>query len=520
VPGDAAFRVHGWALFPSGPVAKVELEVDGRQLSPARVGLPRPDIEALSTNPDAPVCGFETWLQPGEASGVADKVTISGRVLGVYGDCLPLLPVTAALRPATASIEPTRKAVIRRQIGARPRDYGLKLLAVTHELEFGSDPIYLAALLPRLASDYGVASMVVSLQDGPLRSTLERSGVCVHISPSCDEEDPVRYAERMEELIAWATLRHFDIVHANGIATYLAVELAERLGLPVLWVIHESPSPAEWWAVSRTAVRGYGSARMEHAFASASHVMFGSEWSRRRFEDHVDTGRTTVLPHGIDLEAIARHRDGRRGPTSRTRLGLREGETVLLCLAAIEPPNAQTALTIAFAQLACRYSDTRLALVGETARASDKSYTAALREYVKRAQLQERVIVAPATPHPYDWLSVADVSVLASDAEALPVTVLQSMAFELPTLSTAVSGVSDLIEDGRNGYLCARRDVSALVSALDRVLGEEPDRRRGVARAGAGSIRARHDIRQYAAKYAELIGKLAGRESTLSTARG
>ena len=73
-------------------------------------------------------------------------------------------------------------------------------------------------------------------------------------------------------------------------------------------------------------------------------------------------------------------------------------------------------------------------------------------------------------------LRAAGVFVLPSHAEALPISMLEAMAGGLVVVATAVGGVPELIDHGRNGLLVPCGDSAALASALLQVI-EDPARR-------------------------------------------
>lgn len=60
----------------------------------------------------------------------------------------------------------------------------------------------------------------------------------------------------------------------------------------------------------------------------------------------------------------------------------------------------------------------------------------------------------------------ADLFVLSSFAEGVPVVLMEAMAKGLPVIATQVGGVSELIDDGATGRLIAPSNVDALVEAI------------------------------------------------------
>ncbi len=72
----------------------------------------------------------------------------------------------------------------------------------------------------------------------------------------------------------------------------------------------------------------------------------------------------------------------------------------------------------------------------------------------------------------------ADVFVLASFAEGLPVALMEAMALEVPCVSTTIAAIPELIRDGENGLLVSPSNAEALSSALRSVTKDRDLRRR------------------------------------------
>jgi glycosyltransferase involved in cell wall biosynthesis len=73
----------------------------------------------------------------------------------------------------------------------------------------------------------------------------------------------------------------------------------------------------------------------------------------------------------------------------------------------------------------------------------------------------------PNRPNPHQLF---DVSVLASDHEGFPNTVVEAMAAGRPVVATDVGGVADAVAHEETGLLVRPRDPSALAAAVTRVL--------------------------------------------------
>ena len=71
-------------------------------------------------------------------------------------------------------------------------------------------------------------------------------------------------------------------------------------------------------------------------------------------------------------------------------------------------------------------------------------------------------------------LKAADVFVLPSLYEGLPVSVLEAMAAGTPVVATAVGGTDEAVVDGESGILVPPRDPEALANAIREVLSNPP----------------------------------------------
>jgi glycosyltransferase involved in cell wall biosynthesis len=108
-------------------------------------------------------------------------------------------------------------------------------------------------------------------------------------------------------------------------------------------------------------------------------------------------------------------------------------------------------------------------------------------------------------------LKEADVFVLTprvvdtGDRDGIPNVLVEAMAAELPVVSTAVSGIPELVDDGHNGLLVAPDDPAALADAMLR-LADDPDERHRFAAAGAATVARDFDGDALARRMAALFG--------------
>ncbi|MEO0804742.1 MAG: glycosyltransferase family 4 protein [Cyanobacteria bacterium J06643_4] len=110
-----------------------------------------------------------------------------------------------------------------------------------------------------------------------------------------------------------------------------------------------------------------------------------------------------------------------------------------------------------------------------------------------------------------EYLQATDVFVLPSFAEGVPVVLMEAMMSGVPVVATQIAGVSELVEDGVNGYLVPPSSVDALCDRIEKLLANGSLRRR-LGRQGAQKVREQFDIAKESKKLAQLIETVVGEE--------
>jgi glycosyltransferase involved in cell wall biosynthesis len=245
--------------------------------------------------------------------------------------------------------------------------------------------------------------------------------------------------------------------------------------------------------------------------ADAAFVVAISEYNRRFLLEQAGSGiDVPIVRYGIDPARFAfrvRPANGSDPPRIAcvARLLAYKGHAVLLRALAGAPPPLVGA---------------ELELVG------DGPLRAELEREAAALGLRDRVRFrgAVAQPEVADVLARADVFALPSvispdgDREGIPNALIEAMAAGLPAVSTYHSGVPELIEDGRTGFLAQPGDVDDLRAALVRALSEpDPAPRAEAARA---VVEAEFNSHRSARRLVELFGAVSAGEGSSGRSRG
>ncbi len=107
-----------------------------------------------------------------------------------------------------------------------------------------------------------------------------------------------------------------------------------------------------------------------------------------------------------------------------------------------------------------------------------------------------------------DQLGAADLFVLSSRWEGLPLVLLEAMARGLPVVATRLDGLPELVEASGAGLLVAPGDDAALADAMAALL-DDPQRRRDCGQCARATIERDYAFAQVSARLGALYGELS-----------
>jgi len=101
----------------------------------------------------------------------------------------------------------------------------------------------------------------------------------------------------------------------------------------------------------------------------------------------------------------------------------------------------------------------------------------------------------------------ADIAILSSKSEGMPVSVLQAMAAGLPVVGTNVVGVNEVVVDGEYGRLAPAGDSAALAAAMSELIADK-NKRVQFGQAAQARVEKDYAWRPIANRYLELFQKI------------
>lgn len=353
----------------------------------------------------------------------------------------------------------------------RPEDRPIRVLSVLHSMHVAGGEILVHDVV-RTADPRRFTHAVALLDDlGPLGEDLRAHGFRVEVlgrKPGLDLRVPARLAALMA---SWRP----DVVHAHQYTPYsYAVMAAAALGpvgrMPKLVFTEHGRHYPDVRRPKRVAFN------RTVALPITSRITAVAGFIKACLVDNegIPAGRIEVLYNGVDAAPFDRPFDR---DAVRASLGLEPHHRVVACIARFAPVKDHAMLVRAFARVAPRFHDARLALVGTGPLEDD------IRAQVAAAGIADRVIFTGVRRDVPDVLRSIEVFALASVSEGNSVTILEAMLAARPVVATAVGGNPEVVLDGGTGLLSPRGDDAAFAESLA-VLLADPARGDAMGRAG------------------------------------
>lgn len=95
-------------------------------------------------------------------------------------------------------------------------------------------------------------------------------------------------------------------------------------------------------------------------------------------------------------------------------------------------------------------------------------------QLIKDLGLKQKVLMLGNQKQVADFLSISDLMMLLSEKESFGLVLLEAMACRVPVIGTDAGGIPEVIEDGKNGFICPIGDIRMIAErALEILLHDE-----------------------------------------------
>ena len=300
----------------------------------------------------------------------------------------------------------------------------------------------------------------------------------------------------IEAVFLWDRLRRREIHHLHvhfAMACATVAMITAHLGdLTYSLTTH---GPTVFFNIDQYLVKQ----KVEHA----SHVHCISDFCRSQIMAHVGPehwSKLHIVHCGVNTDAYAPAPRGEHDPAAPR----------LLCVGRLVPEKAQSLLIRAVARLADEFPGVACTFVGD---GPDRPRLEAL---CRDLGVTERIKLAGSVSQDeiQNYYDAADLFVLPSFAEGVPVVLMEAMAKEIPVISTRIAGIAELIEEQACGLLVPPGNLDALVEAIRRLL-EDSVLRDRLAAAGRQKVVSDFNMERIGRQIGEILhARLGGGSAT------
>lgn len=346
----------------------------------------------------------------------------------------------------------------------------MKVLFVTYcRAVFGAN-LSLINLICDLRKRYNIEPVVLipSVQDGDFHLALQKENISYHIhelkSWVVPENKRLKWARGIKtflhnkkEIKKWKTLlekENFDVVYSNNSTIQYGADLADVLNLPHIWHVREYLK--EYYKITFN----YPLYLVKRKFKKSKKVVMVSNALRESFESNIYSGDNIItIYNGIKSSKSLKEKWNHDKKLQICNVGaLQEGKRQIDLLLAAEKLVEQGVTNF------------HISFIG-----SGEEYEHKLKELCETKNLQEYITFMGYCSNVDQILDKMDIGTICSKNEAFGRATVEYMFSSLSVIGAQGSGTSEIIENGRTGYLYTSGNIDELAECIKKFIGDREE---------------------------------------------
>lgn len=410
------------------------------------------------------------------------------------------------------------------QLRALPHNQRPVCAIFTHSLERNGANnfcLYIARLLR-----HNQPLTIFSPKKGPMQEDFEKLGLEVTIM---DTTSP----KFLEDLSSALLKRRVGLLLANTIMRCDIILMAAELHMPSVWVIHESwpQDQLDHYAKEVFMCKDIDAAVIRKAFAAAGTIVFPSDMQRDLYNGMFKPQAGLTIYNGIPLQQLDafKHTQDRR--QVRAALGYTDQDFLVLHLGTVCSRKGQVFSAKACAKLITENKCTNLKQLIVGARYIREheikyidqifdvaaSYGLSCRRWEELSEDEAGkpdITIMDIQAAVLRFYIAADVVLVPSLNEVLPLVICESMAFERPVVCSNIDAIPEALSDGVEGFLVPPGNADAIRDAVLRLY-QSPELRKQMGAAGRARVLKQFSYEHMGECYRELLDTVPAPEQKL-----
>ncbi|MBO8129070.1 MAG: glycosyltransferase family 4 protein [Peptococcaceae bacterium] len=289
----------------------------------------------------------------------------------------------------------------------------------------------------------------------------------------------------IKQLHAYIKKKKPHLVHTHGVrANFIGRLAARRADTPVVTTVHSSIYHDYAHLLKKFFYHRIE--KLTRPYTSKFIAVAGS--LKKELEaDGIKSEKIAVVYNGLSPDFPL---DTKPAPFLRKELGIAEEIPVLMTIGRMESVKNQAMLLQVFALLKQNGIPFHGVLVGDGPLLSE------LKEMAASLEIEEEVSFLGFRKDIFPLLSEADLFLLTSKMEGLPVTLLEAMAASTPVVVTGVGGMPEIVQLAQNGYVVPVDDMEQFAARIQALL-VQPDLKQKLAENGRQALRKHFTAEQF-----------------------
>jgi glycosyltransferase involved in cell wall biosynthesis len=293
----------------------------------------------------------------------------------------------------------------------------------------------------------------------------EKTDVPIHVLLAGEAGEKPGLMNTLRGLVRlWHLLRgvRFDVVEAfTHDSNLLAIPLAWLLGVPARIATHHGKIEgfSRWKEILHAWIVNH----------MADYIVAVSEQTRRKaIEEGIRYGKIVMVPNGIAPVPV----ENAERQSVRRASGVGEEDVFFLSVGRLVYQKAHEYLVAALPGVLENTPNVKVGICGDGVLRTD------LELQISSLGLNDNVKLFGMQADVTKFLAAADVFVLPSRWEGLPIALLEAMSAGLPIIATQVEGVDQTVEHGVHGLIVPTESPDALAKAILQLCRDSEMRRR------------------------------------------
>ena len=307
----------------------------------------------------------------------------------------------------------------------------IKIVLFSQNLKYEGATIIMFKVARYLHARPNITVELVCPFDGPLAKSYANEGIVVNIMDIHSHLNKKDYFTLIDRLGVYLESSNADLVYANTLDCFWAIDASYRNQVPSVWGIHESYDYIEYYKSHQVfaPLMPY----IVDTIHKSNRNVFVCKSTMRLFEKYNVFGNMDYIYNGIDINYSKNHSDKRE---LKNRHNLPDKKIVSI-VGTICERKGQVDFVKAAKEVLKTRADVFFLIIGSNL--GDSYY----QEILNVIDGNSNIMIIDCKENIADYYSITDIMTCCSYNESFPLIILEAMSFSLPILTTPVFGISE-----------------------------------------------------------------------------